>query len=163
MRPLKMFVYQRNITADRLDELGHANYNLLKEWLEEGRHRLCELLGFSRTSLRVRLGIGLFMIADSYKYHKALKEGDLIFFYPRITVVSPTKITIHMRVIRWIGDSGESELTNEATYEMAMVDLEKERPTRIPQTIIQSIERFQAEQAYFMSTDPNVNPPPHLL
>jgi acyl-CoA thioesterase FadM len=151
-RTVMPFVYQVSITKDLLDELGHANYNKLKDVFETARHRLCKFLGFGRKTLRTRLNMGLVMIKDSYEYYKPLKEGDVIFFLPKIVVISATRVTISLRVCR-LREGQCPELTNEATYEMAMVDLCKDRPARFPKGIVRSVDRFHTDQAFLMGRD----------
>ncbi len=146
MRNVSMFVHQVTITRDLLDELGHANYNALKSVFETARHRLCKHLGFGRKNLRVRLGIGFVMLRDSYEYHKALKEGDVISVIPQISIVGATKLTIKLAILRQNKDSSVPELTDEATHEMAMIDLKRERPIRIPKPILRSVEHFNKNQ-----------------
>ncbi len=86
MKEYVMYVYGFTVTRGMLDELGHANYNKIKEHLEIARHRLCKFLGFGRKTLRKRLGLGLFMLQDAYKYHEQLKEGDVLFTLAQIAI-----------------------------------------------------------------------------
>ena len=146
------FVFATGITSNLIDELGHANYNSLKEVFEIARHRLCKHLGFGRKVLREHLQLGLFMSSDSYEYRQVLKLHDLIFFIPKIVVDSPARIIITFRVLRlYCKERGdEMTLTNSATYHMVMVNLKTQKPTRIPKSIIRSIERWQEERKILM-------------
>ena len=145
------FVFGHSVTQDLLDELGHANYNALKGVLENARHRLCKHLGFGRKTLREKLGLGLFMRRDSYEYHKSLKLNDWMIFIPQIECKG-VGMTITLKIIKM--DDGGITLVHTAIYEMVMVRLGNEKPTRIPRPILRSIERWKAEQTILMDPVP---------
>ena len=140
-----IFVHSVSVTKDLLDELGHANYNALKKVFEDGRLRLCRHLGFSRKQLRKHLGLGLFMVKDTYEYHHALKLGDVISLQFDVEAKGASMI-ITLKVLRVC--HADSELfafatTNTVIYEMVMVNLKKEKPVRIPKPILESIARWK--------------------
>jgi acyl-CoA thioesterase FadM len=144
MGTMVTFQFMTTISQEMLDELGHANYNKLKDGFENARHRLCKFLGFGRKTLRTQLGIALVVLKDSYKYHKPLKQHEVIhLFFTQIVITGPSTITIHLRFGRW---DSNPELTNEAIYEMALVNLKTNKPIRLPQAIKRQIARFEDQQ-----------------
>ena len=142
---ITVFVHQACIMREHLDELGHANYNKLKDIFETARHSLFKYLGSGRKTLRKKLQLGFVMTEDSYIYHKALKENDVIFFFAKIEIVGPTRIIVRLRVCRWLmleDPTKFAELTNEATYHMALINLKTEKPVRIPVPIKKQIKDY---------------------
>lgn len=142
---ITLFVHQVGITREHLDELGHANYNKLKDIFESARHRLFKYLGFGRKTLRQKLGVGFVMKEDSYIYHKPLVEGDVIFFIAKIEVVGPARLIVKLRVCRLLMIKDPTQfidLTNEATYQMVLINLKTGKVLRIPKQIQKQIKDY---------------------
>ena len=153
MKEYFMYVYSFTITRDLLDELGHANYNKLKDHLEIARHRLCKFLGFGRKTLRKQLHLGLFMLQDTYKYHKQLREGDVAFTLAQIAIEGRTGMTINLKLIRSYDATKKCdamEITNEVEYKMVLVNLQGGRPVRICKEIVRVVEQFNRQQSELM-------------
>jgi acyl-CoA thioesterase FadM len=148
----RVFTSILTISADMLDELGHANYLVQQQKAEEARLGFCKFLGFSRVYLRRRLGIGLFMTDSGYQYLEELRLGDLMTVLPNITVEGAAKLTITLRAVRLksVACGDEFTLTGIATYRMVMVNLKTRKPTRIPKEILDSIGRFQEDRRFLM-------------
>ncbi len=149
-----IFGHMFTVTADMLDELGHANYNALKEPFENARHRLLKFLGFGRKTLRQRLQIGLFMKSDAYTYAAQLKNGDLVMTLPFVRVKGAATIEVELRFVK-IHDhemnAGGMTLTNTAVYTMVMAQLKSGRPTRLPKELVKAIADYTAFQKEYYS------------
>lgn len=139
------FSYVHFIAKGDVDELGHANYNKLKRLFEEMRMYSCTRLGFGRRRLRLKHGIGLFMLEDRYQYLRELFVGDQLNFAVTFSVESRTRLAISLYVFRTTTDrSGISTMERVALvdYRMAMMSLKTRRPVEISREIHENLALF---------------------
>jgi len=128
------FEYLHTVSAEDIDELGHAgNFHYIK-WMQHAAVAHSNALGWSSQRYR-DLGAGWVVRSHHITYLKPAFEGDSIVVR---TWVANMKSATSLRCYEILNEAGE--LLARAETNWAFVNYERQRPVRVPAEVAASFK-----------------------
>jgi len=131
---IERFEYLHRVTAEDIDELGHAgNFHYVK-WMQHAAVAHSNALDWPLQKYR-ELGAGWVIRSHQITYLKPAFEGDEVVVR---TWIANMKAVTSLRCYEILNSQGE--LLASAETDWAFVNYEKQRPVRIPQQVRESFK-----------------------
>ncbi len=127
---IEIFEYPHTVTADEIDELGHANNVAFVAWMQAAAVAHSAALGWTPERY-LELGVGWVARRHEIEYLRPAFAGDELIVE---THVADMKKVTSRRVYRILRRS-DGELLARAETDWAFVNYATGRPTRIPAEI----------------------------
>ena len=136
---MKYFEYRLTVTPQDIDDLDHAgNYHYVR-WMQQAAIAHSTANGWSPGKY-IEMGSGWVVRSHKITYLMPAFEGDSIVIK---TWVSNMKPATSLRKYHILNDRGE--LLAEAETDWAFVNYQKQKPTRIPASVIDCFTVVEGE------------------
>ncbi len=115
------------------DQMGYVYYGNYAQYLEMGRVSWLRELGISYRSMEEK-GVMLPVISMQLDFKKPALYDDLITVETRLKKIPSVKIEFDYKIY-----NGQEELLVTANTVLAFIDMEKNKPTRCPEYILEKL------------------------
>jgi acyl-CoA thioester hydrolase len=125
-----VFKYSHTVTADEIDQQGHANNVVYVAWMQAAALAHSAVLGWTPQRYQ-QLGMGWVARRHTIEYLRSALEGDEIIVETHVADMKKVTSTRLYRIVR----RADQELLARAETHWAFVDYATGKPTRIPAEI----------------------------
>ncbi len=129
--------YEETVYTFDIDFAGHVNNAVYIRWLEEGRTKLLEAVGFPIAEL-VESGTFPVLVHTEIYYKRPLFLGESVRIEGWVSKPSKVRIYLDFEIF-----NQEGELAAHAHQTAAFVDGEKMKPRRLTQEEILKLDQFR--------------------
>jgi acyl-CoA thioester hydrolase len=130
-------IYEEKIYTYHIDFVGHVNNLVYIQWMENGRLRLLEAIGFPPTSIKDKEGIFPILVQTSIKYKKPLFLDNKVKVELWISKLNNASAILEFNF--W---NEKGELCATAQQKGLFIDRKTQRPQRLGNKFRIAFEEF---------------------
>jgi len=138
----KIFEFERIVSAEEIDELGHVNNQVYLEWLMDAATRHSDLIGWDLQRL-IKMGEGWVVRRHEIDYLSPAKLGDTVRLRTWVETAERASSERHYEVTR---TSDRKPVCHGRTM-WVWINYRTGRPCRIPEAVIKDFMNWEPPAA----------------